>query len=103
MDAQDVKSNLVLILDFGSQYTHLITRRIRALNVFSLCVNGTSSLKIDRRSEPECHHPLRWSAQRSRAERAVFCTWVHRVRGVEQGACFGNMLWAATDCAATGG
>ncbi|KAL0331272.1 UNVERIFIED_CONTAM: GMP synthase [glutamine-hydrolyzing] [Sesamum angustifolium] len=45
MDAQDVKSNLVLILDFGSQYTHLITRRIRALNVFSLCVNGTSSLK----------------------------------------------------------
>ncbi|KAK4435360.1 GMP synthase [glutamine-hydrolyzing] [Sesamum alatum] len=45
MDAQDVKSNLVLILDFGSQYTHLITRRIRALNVFSLCINGTSSLK----------------------------------------------------------
>ncbi|KAL2544134.1 GMP synthase (glutamine-hydrolyzing) [Forsythia ovata] len=45
MDPQDVKSNLVLILDFGSQYTHLITRRIRALNVFSLCINGTSSLK----------------------------------------------------------
>ncbi|KAK6158244.1 hypothetical protein DH2020_005558 [Rehmannia glutinosa] len=45
MDAQDVKSNLVLILDFGSQYTHLITRRIRALNVFSLCINGTSPLK----------------------------------------------------------
>lgn len=40
-----MKSNLVLILDFGSQYTHLITRRIRALNVFSLCINGTSSLK----------------------------------------------------------
>ncbi|CAA0812167.1 GMP synthase (glutamine-hydrolyzing)- putative / glutamine amidotransferase- putative [Striga hermonthica] len=45
MEAQDVKSNLVLILDFGSQYTHLITRRIRALNVFSLCINGTSPLK----------------------------------------------------------
>ncbi|KAH6787311.1 GMP synthase putative / glutamine amidotransferase [Perilla frutescens var. hirtella] len=45
MEAQAVKSNLVLILDFGSQYTHLITRRIRALNVFSLCINGTSSLK----------------------------------------------------------
>lgn len=40
-----MKANLVLILDFGSQYTHLITRRIRALNVFSLCINGTSSLK----------------------------------------------------------
>ncbi|EPS62316.1 hypothetical protein M569_12473 [Genlisea aurea] len=45
MEAQDVKSNLVLILDFGSQYTHLITRRIRALNVFSLCISGTSPLK----------------------------------------------------------
>ncbi|PHT57714.1 GMP synthase [glutamine-hydrolyzing] [Capsicum baccatum] len=37
-------SNLVLILDYGSQYTHLITRRIRSLSIFSLCINGTSSL-----------------------------------------------------------
>lgn len=40
-----MKSNLVLILDFGSQYTHLITRRIRHLSVFSLCISGTSPLK----------------------------------------------------------
>ncbi|XP_059659144.1 uncharacterized protein LOC132305524 [Cornus florida] len=45
MEAQTVKSNLVLILDYGSQYTHLITRRIRSLSVFSLCISGTSSLK----------------------------------------------------------
>ncbi|XP_047972116.1 GMP synthase [glutamine-hydrolyzing]-like [Salvia hispanica] len=45
MGAQAIKSNLVLILDFGSQYTHLITRRIRALNVFSLCISGTSTLQ----------------------------------------------------------
>ncbi|XP_059641294.1 uncharacterized protein LOC132283372 [Cornus florida] len=45
MEAQAVKSNLVLILDYGSQYTHLITRRIRSLSVFSLCISGTSSLK----------------------------------------------------------
>ncbi|KAI3873417.1 hypothetical protein MKW98_008069 [Papaver atlanticum] len=38
-------TNLVLILDFGSQYTHLITRRIRKLSIFSLCISGTSSLK----------------------------------------------------------
>ncbi|KAJ8526927.1 hypothetical protein K7X08_029404 [Anisodus acutangulus] len=41
---QSKKSNRVLILDYGSQYTHLITRRIRSLSVFSLCINGTSSL-----------------------------------------------------------
>ncbi|XP_057462043.1 uncharacterized protein LOC130752324 [Actinidia eriantha] len=45
MAAQAVKSNLVLILDFGSQYTHLITRRIRSLSVFSLCISGTVPLK----------------------------------------------------------
>ncbi|KAK0586617.1 hypothetical protein LWI29_009764 [Acer saccharum] len=38
------KGELVLILDFGSQYTHLITRRIRSLSIFSLCISGTSSL-----------------------------------------------------------
>ncbi|PQM35763.1 GMP synthase [Prunus yedoensis var. nudiflora] len=45
MDPKAVKSELVLILDYGSQYTHLITRRIRSLSVFSLCISGTSSLK----------------------------------------------------------
>ncbi|PSS11400.1 GMP synthase [Actinidia chinensis var. chinensis] len=45
MEAQDVKSNLILILDYGSQYTHLITRRIRSLSVFSLCISGTAPLK----------------------------------------------------------
>ncbi|CAL5437471.1 unnamed protein product [Camellia sinensis] len=45
MEAEAVKTNLVLILDFGSQYTHLITRRIRSLSVFSVCISGTSSLK----------------------------------------------------------
>ncbi|KAL8150427.1 hypothetical protein V2J09_020235 [Rumex salicifolius] len=44
MEAEAVKSDLVLILDYGSQYTHLITRRIRSLSVFSLCISGTSPL-----------------------------------------------------------
>ncbi|WVZ55459.1 hypothetical protein U9M48_006119, partial [Paspalum notatum var. saurae] len=36
--------NLVLILDYGSQYTHLITRRVRQLGVLSLCVSSTVPL-----------------------------------------------------------
>ncbi|XP_030538084.2 GMP synthase [glutamine-hydrolyzing] [Rhodamnia argentea] len=45
MDAKEGQSDLVLILDYGSQYTHLITRRIRSLSVFSLCISGTAQLK----------------------------------------------------------
>ncbi|KAF4382035.1 hypothetical protein G4B88_006667 [Cannabis sativa] len=45
IDPKSVESDMVLILDYGSQYTHLITRRIRFLDVFSLCLSGTSSLK----------------------------------------------------------
>lgn len=43
--AKPASSNLVLILDYGSQYTHLITRRIRQLSVLSLCISGTSPLQ----------------------------------------------------------
>ncbi|CAD5316190.1 unnamed protein product [Arabidopsis thaliana] len=45
METPTMKPDTVLILDYGSQYTHLITRRIRSLNVFSLVISGTSSLK----------------------------------------------------------
>ncbi|KAK1284072.1 hypothetical protein QJS10_CPB21g00444 [Acorus calamus] len=45
-------ANLVLILDYGSQYTHLITRRIRKLSVFSLCLSGTTSLESITRLNP---------------------------------------------------
>ncbi|KAJ7292396.1 hypothetical protein O6H91_Y280300 [Diphasiastrum complanatum] len=38
------RGNVVLILDFGSQYTHLITRRIRQLRLCSFCLAAGSSL-----------------------------------------------------------
>ena len=32
---QDIHSERILILDFGSQYTQLIARRVREIGVFS--------------------------------------------------------------------
>ena len=38
MVQSEEKKSVVLVLDFGSQYTHLITRRIRSLNICSFCL-----------------------------------------------------------------
>ncbi len=36
--------SVVLILDYGSQYTQLITRRVRELSMFSMLFPGDASL-----------------------------------------------------------
>ncbi|MCO5574274.1 hypothetical protein L7F22_028056 [Adiantum nelumboides] len=38
------KGNVVMVLNFGSQYTHLIPRRVRQLGVCSVCLPGTVPL-----------------------------------------------------------
>ena len=40
-----LKTGSVLILDFGSQYTQLIARRVRENNVFSEILSPDTSLK----------------------------------------------------------
>ena len=47
-----VEQQSIVILDFGSQYTQLIARRIREQNVFSVVLPCTAPLE-----EIKSHHP----------------------------------------------
>ena len=42
----------VVVIDYGSQYTRLITRRLRELNVFSIVVKADVNLQEVRSHEP---------------------------------------------------
>ena len=56
----------VLILDYGSQYTQLIARRIRESSVYCEIHPGTIPVEKITRDRAERHHPLGRPAERLR-------------------------------------
>ena len=60
MAHQDIHAHRILILDFGSQYTQLIARRVREIGVY--CELHPFDMSDDdiRAFAPRGDHPRRW-------------------------------------------
>ncbi len=52
MDERDWEGESIVIIDFGSQYTQLIARRVRAENVFSVILPNRASLEEVKAEKP---------------------------------------------------
>ena len=51
----------IIVLDFGSQYNQLITRRIRDFGIYSELLPHDLSIEKDQGNESKGNHFLRWS------------------------------------------
>ena len=80
---------LVLILDFGSQYTQLIARRVRELGVFSEIVSGTTPLAQIKAKNPSAIILSGSPASGYRAEAPMPDAGVYALKKPLLGICYG--------------
>jgi GMP synthase (glutamine-hydrolysing) len=80
---------LALILDFGSQYTQLIARRVRELGVFSEIVRGDTPLAEIRRHRPSALILSGSPASGYRAEAPLPDPGIYALRRPLLGICYG--------------
>jgi len=80
---------LVLILDFGSQYTQLIARRVRELGVYSEIVPGTTPLAAIRAKRPSAIVLSGSPASGYRAEAPLPDPGVYALKKPLLGICYG--------------
>ncbi len=85
----------IVILDFGSQYTQVIARRVRECNVYSTIMRFDTPADGNRRAEAERHYSVRRAVQRLCAKTRRCRTRTIFELGVPVlGICFGVQLFA---------
>jgi GMP synthase (glutamine-hydrolysing) len=88
--------NTVLILDYGSQYTQLITRRIRSLKVHSIMIPGSATLDRIKSYQPRAvilsGGPNSVYAEGAPALPAGFLAWQKEAGVPVLGICYGLQL-----------
>jgi len=89
-----VPRELVLILDFGSQYTQLIARRVRELGVYSEVVAGTTPIAEIRAKRPSALILSGSPASGYRAEAPLPDPGIYELRKPLLGICYGFQVTA---------
>src|SRR5262249_3078821 len=85
---------LVLILDFGSQYTQLIARRVRELGVFSEIIPGTTPAREIAARKPGAIILAGSPASGYRAEAPLPDTGIYALKKPLLGICYGFQVTA---------
>ena len=84
----------IIILDFGSQYTQVIARRVRECRVYSEILPFGRDARPFETLRTERNHPFWWSGERLRVQCAMLDKGIYHLGRADLGICYGLQLLA---------